>query len=224
MKPKYFSLLLLALFLYSCSPENGNENEAANAETTTSSEEDFQTMTEQFADVKILRYQIPSWDALSLDQKKLTYYLTQAGLAGRDMMYDQNYRHNLKIRRTLEKIYEDYPGEKTGEEWEAFETYLKRIWFSNGIHHHYSYDKFEPGFSREYLEGLLEATGLSMSEEVKEVIFNPEIDAKKVSKDPNKDLVLASAVNFYDPTISEEEVEAYYTERKKAKDPVRPIS
>lgn len=187
-------------------------------------EEEFKIMTEQFADLKILRYRIPAWDELSVDQKKLTYYLTQAGLSGRDIMYDQNYRHNLTIRRTLENIFENYEGDKSSEDWKAFEVYLKRIWFSNGIHHHYSYDKFEPGFDRNYLETLLDATGNTLSDEVMNVIFDPALDAKKVSKDPSKDLVLASAVNFYDPSITEDEVEAFYTEIKKDRDPERPIS
>jgi len=219
-----YRLMILAVLLTftACQEEQQTTQEETASEAKT--DEDFQTLTEQFADLKILRYQIPAWEELSLQQKKLTYYLVQAGLAGRDMMYDQNYRHNLKIRRTLENIYENYEGDKSSENWEAFEVYLKRIWFSNGIHHHYSYDKFEPDFDRAYLESLLEATGNELSGEVMTVIFDPSVDAKKVSKDPNKDLVLASAVNFYDPNITEDEVEAYYAEKKKNKDPERPIS
>ena len=211
------------IFLFSCE-STSTETATSNEETQQEGAEEFQTMTEQFADLKILRYQIPAWEKLSLEQKKLTYFLTQAGLAGRDMMYDQNYRHNLTIRRTLENIYENYSGDKSSSNWEAFEIYLKRIWFSNGIHHHYSYDKFEPGFERVYLDELLEATGNSLSDEVKDVIFDPSIDAKKVSKDSDKDLVLASAVNFYDPDLTQAEVEAFYAEKKKDKDPERPIS
>lgn len=217
-------VFLFSLLFTACqTDEVVEEKEGANS-TETSETEDFQTLTEQFADLKILRYQIPAWDELSTEQKMLTYYLTQAGLAGRDIMYDQNYRHNLTIRRTLEDVYQNYDGDRSDGNWEAFETYLKRIWFSNGIHHHYSYDKFEPEFGRDYLEQLLDATGNELSEEVMTVIFDPSVDNKKVSKDPDKDLVLASAVNFYGPTVTEADVEAYYTEKKKDKDPERPIS
>lgn len=181
-------------------------------------------MTEQFDDIKIIRYQIPAWDELSMNNKKLAYYLTQAGLAGRDMMYDQNYRHNLVIRRTLEDAYRAYEGDKEAADWKAFETYLKKIWFSNGIHHHYSHDKFEPGFTREYLGKLMEASGGKLSEEVLNVIFDPSIDAKKVTKDATKDLVLASAINFYGPNVTTADVESYYKKLMADKDPERPIS
>ena len=205
------------LFLTACQEEP--------VETTTTPEpaEDFAYMTEQFADVKIIRYQIPAWDELSLENKKLAYYLAQAGLSARDIIYDQNYRHNLTIRRTLEKVYRDYKGEKTTEDYKAFETYLKRIWFSNGIHHHYSYDKFTPGFSREFLTAALSETGNTLTDEVLTVIFDPAVDAKKVSKEADIDLVEASAVNFYGPGLTQKEVEAYYkkmAEKGNKKEPV----
>lgn len=125
------------------------------AQTEKTSQEDFNFQAEEFADIKILRYQIPGWENLSLKEQKLVYYLTQAGLAGRDIIWDQNYRHNLKIREALENIYANYEGEKSGEEWDAFETYVKRVWFSNGIHHHYSNAKLKPEFSKEYFDTLL---------------------------------------------------------------------
>ena len=168
----------LVLFNISCGP-----NESTSATDKVEATDDFQYMTEQFADVKIIRYRIPAWDKLNLKEKKLVYYLTRAGLAGRDIMYDQNYRNNLIIRNTLENIYRHFNGDKSGENWKKFEIYLKRIWFSNGIHHHYSYDKFDPGFPRKYLEELLEKTGNQLSEEVMTAIFDPSVDAKKVSKD-----------------------------------------
>lgn len=224
----YSSLWMFAftVALSSCETvQSTDQIEATESDTLASSEDDdFEYMTEQFADVKIIRYRIPAWDKLSLDNQKLVYYLTEAGLAGRDIIYDQNYRHNLVIRRTLEDVYRNFTGEKSGDDWNAFETYLKRIWFSNGIHHHYSYDKFDPGFSREYLEGLLESTNNTLSEEVMTVIFDPTVDAKKVSKDPNKDLVLASAVNFYSPEVSEEDVVEFYKKKSADKDPERPLS
>ena len=160
------------------------------------STDSFNYLSEQFGDVQVLRYQIPDFDKLTLQQKELVYYLTQAGLAGRDIMYDQNYRHNLKIRRALENVYTNYQGDKTTADWKNFEIYLKRIWFSNGIHHHYANDKFKPDFSKEYLETLIKETNTNFTGEAFEVIFN-DIDAKKVSLNASKDLILNSAMNFY---------------------------
>lgn len=185
-------------------------------------EKEFQWSTEKFADIQILRYQIEGWEKLSLNQKKLAYYLTQAGLAGRDITWDQFYRHNLEIRGVLESIVKNYKGDKESELWKNFMVYTKRVWFSNGIHHHYSNVKMKPAFSLGDFETLLSATKTKISKEAKEVIFNDK-DVKKVSKDSSTDLVLSSAVNFYDPDITEEEVSAFY---KKQIDPnsKRPIS
>lgn len=191
------------------------------AETKT---DNFEYLAEQFADLKIVRYQIPGWDNLTAKQKEMVYYLTQAGLAGRDMMWDQNYRHNLTIRKVLENIVANFEGDKTTEDWKAFMTYTKRVWFSNGIHHHYSMNKINPTFSREYFDGLLSATGASIdNEEVYEAIFNPEFDNKKVNLDPSKDLVLASAVNMYGPNVTEADVDAFYA-AKMDKEDKTPIS
>ncbi len=115
----------------------------------------FQVKVEQFADLSILRYQIGGWDMLSTDQKKLVYYLTEAGYAGRDIIYDQNYKYNLSIRHALEHIVANYHGARSGKDWDAFMVYTKRVWFSNGIHHHYSMDKIQPGFSQDYFEFLM---------------------------------------------------------------------
>ena len=189
---------------------------------TNLNESKFSYFSEQFADLKILRYQIPGFENLSLDQKKLVYYLTEAGLSGRDIMYDQNYRHNLKIRRALENIHISYQGDKNNNQWKAFEIYLKRIWFSNGIHHHYSNDKFIPGFSSEYLQELLAETNIKLEKEVFNVIFNKE-DSKKVNRDATKGIVKSSAVNFYDPDITEKEVDTFY-ENLLVPNPKKPIS
>ena len=189
---------------------------------TNLNESKFSYFSEQFADLKILRYQIPGFENLSLDQKKLVYYLTEAGLSGRDIMYDQNYRHNLKIRRALENIHISYQGDKNNNQWKAFEIYLKRIWFSNGIHHHYSNDKFIPGFSSEYLQELLAETNIKLEKEVFNVIFNKE-DGKKVNRDATKGIVKGSAVNFYDPDITEKEVDTFY-ENLLVPNPKKPIS
>jgi dipeptidyl-peptidase-3 len=174
----------------------------------------YETFVEQFADVKVLRYEIPGFEDLTLKEKKLVYYLTQAGLSGRDMMWDQNYRHNLSIRVALEKVYTNYTGDKNTEDWKAFETYLKRVWFSNGIHHHYSNDKLPAGFSPEYLKGLLSDTDTQLEGEAFEVIFN-DADAKKVNKKKGVDNVAASAVNFYGPDITNADVEAFYAKADK---------
>ncbi len=185
--------------------------------------DDFSFFSEQFADIKILRYQVPGFDELNLSQKKLVYYLTQAGLAGRDIMYDQNYRHNVSIRTALEKIYQNYKGDKSLDNWKSFETYLKRIWFSNGIHHHYSNDKHDPGFSSNYLEKLLNETNTILEKEAFDVIFNDE-DSKKVNLDASKGLIKGSAVNFYGPDVTVEDVDFYYSEIKKVSNPEKPIS
>ncbi|HIF84211.1 MAG TPA: dihydrofolate reductase [Flavobacteriaceae bacterium] len=185
--------------------------------------DDFSFFSEQFADIKILRYQVPGFDELNLSQKKLVYYLTQAGLAGRDIMYDQNYRHNVSIRTALEKIYQNYKGDKSLDNWKSFETYLKRIWFSNGIHHHYSNDKHDPGFSSNYLEKLLNETNTILEKEAFDVVFNDE-DSKKVNLDASKGLIKGSAVNFYGPDVTVEDVDFYYSEIKKVSNPEKPIS
>ncbi len=185
-------------------------------------EEKFDYVVEQFADLKILRYQIPGWDNLTLKEQKLVYYLTQAGLSGRDIMWDQNYRHNLTIRAALEKVYTSYDGNKNSEDWKAFETYLKRVWFSNGIHHHYSNDKIKPEFSQDYLSSLLAATGTEISKEVYEVIFN-DSDAKKVNQSKGVDNVALSAVNFYGPGVTNADVESFYG-KMKSPNQDRPLS
>lgn len=190
---------------------------------TTAIESEFEWVADTVADLRILRYQVPGWDKLSLQQKKLVYYLNQAGLAGRDIIYDQNYRHNLAIRKALETIVSTYNGDQSNPEWLQLMTYAKRFWFSNGIHHHYSNDKFQPGFSRTYFEGLMTEAKTSLSEEALTAMFDPKMDAKKVSLDAEGDLILQSATNFYAPDITQSEVEAFYAKRIK-KGEKNPIS
>ena len=186
------NLVLISTILLSCGHDKSEKKieEMASKETSA-----FNYNVEQFADVKILRYQIPGWEALTLKEQKLVYYLTQAGLSGRDIMWDQNYRHNLKIRKALEHVYANYSGDKTSDDWSAFETYLKRVWFSNGIHHHYSNDKIKPAFSSDYLKALLSETNTVLEGEAFNVIFN-DIDSKKVNQAKGVDNVALSAVNF----------------------------
>lgn len=214
MKKVSWLIVALSVFMISCNTSETNSETENMAKEETAESSEFQWQTEQFADLRILRYQIPGWDKLSLQQKKLAYYLNQAGLAGRDIIYDQLYRHNLEIRKALENIVKQYEG-GNNEQWESFMTYAKRVWFSNGIHHHYSHAKIKPEFSKDYLGELLQQTGTSLSAEAMDAIFNDQ-DMKGVSKDPDKDLVRASAVNFYDPGITEDEVDAFY---KALKDP-----
>jgi len=173
--------------------------------------ENFNYLTEQFADLRIVRYRIPGWDNLSVEQKQFVYYLTQAGYAGRDIIWDQNYRHNIEIRHALESIVKNYKGHKKTQEWQEFMVYTKRVWFSNGIHHHYSMDKIMPEFSKDYFKTLLSETNTALSKGANNAIFDTKKDIKKVSLDPNKDLLLASASNFYDPDITEDEAQAYYS-------------
>lgn len=166
--------------------------------------------TEQFADLGILRYTIPDFDKLTLNQKLLVYYLTEAGYAGRDIIWDQNYKYNLTIRKALEHIVENYTGDKQSKEWQDFMIYTKRVWFSNGIHHHYSTDKIMPGCSKAYFISLVKTTGAQLDTKIIDIMFDPVVDNKKVYLQPDKDLLLNSASNFYADDVSEKEVEAFY--------------
>lgn len=218
MKLKWVVMLFLAsTFVVSCA-DGVVENPTESVEPT----EDFNYVVDEFADIKILRYQIPGWEDLSLKEQKYVYYLVQAGISGRDITWDQNYKHNLKIREALENIYTNYEGDKASENWKNFETYLKRVWFSNGIHHHYSNDKFKPSFSKEYFDTLLADTNTELTGEAYEVIFNDE-DSKKVNLDESKGLVEGSAVNFYGDDITAAEVAAFY-DAKVSPDPKRPLA
>jgi dipeptidyl-peptidase-3 len=184
--------------------------ETAAEPATESEESEFVWSTERFADIKIIRYQIPGFDQLSVKQKSLVYYLVQAGLAGRDMMWDQNYRHNLSVRRALEAAISGPEADKQSSDWQALMLYARKVFFANGIHHHYSGDKFIPGFSQEYFTKLLSDAGAELNAKAMRAMFNPEVDAKKITLDPSKDLVKDSAVNFYDPDITDAEVIAFY--------------
>jgi dipeptidyl-peptidase III len=215
MMRKTFILFMVMTIFWSCQPQEQQDESVKN--------DDFKYFSEQFADLKIVRYQIPGFDQLSLEQKELVYYLTQAGLAGRDIVWDQNYRHNLKIRRVLEKIVNDFSGDRETADWQEFMIYTKRVWFSSGIHHHYGNNKFAPGFSREYFSTLLSAVEAELGEDVIEVMFDPAIDNKKVNLDESKGLLLGSAVNFYGPDVTAQEVKEYYDNLKVEGD-TEPIS
>lgn len=182
----------------------------------------FEYVVEQFSDIKVLRYQIPGWEDLTLKEQKLVYYLTQAGTSGRDIMWDQNYRYNLTIRKALENIYQNYNGDKTTEDWKNFEIYLKRVWFSNGIHHHYSNEKIKPDFSEAYFAVLMNATKTKLEPSIAAVLFN-DIDTKKVNLDESKGLLEGSAINFYEKGITLKEAEDFYA-KKTSPDATKPYS
>ncbi|MCA9735902.1 dihydrofolate reductase [candidate division KSB1 bacterium] len=197
-------------------------------------EKEFVWQTEQFADLRIIRYQVPGFDELDLNTKKLLYYLTQAGLSGRDIIYDQNYKYNLAVRRTLESIVENYQGDRTTEAFKEFLIYTKRVWFSNGIHHHYSSAKMKPGFSEAYFKELVENSlegnypleeGETLEQYVEKltpIIFDPAIAAKRVNLDAGVDNVALSANNYYEG-VTQAEVEAFYAGRRAPKDD-QPVS
>ncbi|MBQ5938001.1 MAG: dihydrofolate reductase [Bacteroidaceae bacterium] len=184
-------------------------------------------MTERFADIQLLRYEVPGFDGLPLRQKLLVYYLAEASLLGRDILWDQNSRYGLQIRKTLEAIYMHYEGDKNNSDWLAFVVYLKRVWFSNGIHHHYSCLKFQPEFSKEFF--LTEVNKLDASQipfesidELTEIIFNPDVMPKRVNHADGEDLLLTSSCNYYEEGITQAEAEAFYAELKQKTDPKRP--
>ena len=172
----------------------------------------FNYIVDKFYDLEILRYQVPEFDSLSLQQKTLIYHLTEAALHGRDILYDQNGRYNLRIRRALEALYTQYKGDKTSEEFINFEKYLKRVWFANGIHHHYASDKFQPEFSQEWFVNACAESGVTYDEAILPVMFDPTVMPKSLSLD-GEDLLLASANNYYEG-VTQAEAEAYYEAHK----------
>lgn len=190
-------------------------------------EKQFDWVVDRFDDIKVLRYQVPDFDTLSLDEKKLIYYLNQAALCGRDILFDQNGRYNLRIRRTLEAIEQGYTGDRNSEEFKKFEKYLKKVWFANGIHHHYSLDKFLPEFSESYFDELIAATPAeyfpqdfkpsveAVIAEIKPVMFDPTLFPKRTNQAAGADMIATSANNYYEG-VTQQEVEDYY---KKIIDP-----
>ncbi len=196
---------------------------------TTAEAEKFDYTVEQFADLQILRYSVPGFENLSLKQKELVYYLTEAALQGRDILFDQNGKYNLTIRRMLEAVYTGYKGDKNTPDFKAMEVYLKRVWFSNGIHHHYGSEKFVPGFSPEFFKQAVlsvDASAMPLAEgqtieqlcdEVFPVIFDPKVMPKRVNQAAGEDLVLTSACNYYDG-VTQQEAEDYYNALKNPKD------
>ena len=193
------------------------------------SENNFNYSVEQFADLQILRYKVHGFDSLTLNQKKLIYYLSEAALNGRDILFDQNGKYNLKIRRLLEAVYVHYDSDRSDSEFQAFEVYLKRVWFSSGIHHHYSTDKFIPGFSVDFLRDAvmsLDKSQLPLSDgetvvglcnELFPVIFDPDVMPKRVNQADGEDLLLTSASNYYEG-VTQQEAEDFYAAMKSPDD------
>lgn len=183
----------------------------------------FNYIVDNFADIEVLRYEVPGFKDLSLNQKKMLYYLSEAALAGRDIIWDQNGKYNLEIRRMLEGVYKNYKGDRNSKEFKAFEKYLKQVWFGNGIHHHYSNDKFVPEFTEAFLrEQAGQNSKAQDGTDLVEILFNPDLFAKKVNLDSSQDVVATSAVNFYEG-VTQPEVEAYFSQIKNPDDPT-PIS
>lgn len=216
MKLKSFlSMTIIAAFTFSgCSSDN---------KTKTATKDNFEYECDRFADLQVLRYKIEGFDELSPRQKELAYYLYEAANCGRDIIYDQKYKHNLTIRRTLEAILENYNGNKNTDDWKNFEIYAKRVFFSNGIHHHYSNIKFTPACSFEYFKTLVKSVNTALlplnGKTVDEflaflqpVMFDPNVDAKIVDLSPGIDNIVASANNFYEG-VTQKEVEDYYNAR-----------
>ena len=194
----------------------------------------FNYSADKFADIEILRYRVPDFEKLSLKQKELVYYLTQAALEGRDIVYDQNNKYNLTIRRTLEAVYQNYKGDRKGEDFQRFTTYLKRVWMANGIHHHYSEDKFMPDFSPAFFAIAVKSIDKSklplakgqtrdaLIKELTPVIFDPNVFPKKVNQADGVDLIKTSAMNYYEG-VTQKEAEDFYAQMKNSNDPT-PIS
>jgi len=222
-------LTMITLTSYRC----GNKENPTTSEQKDSTNQ-FKYLIEQFGDAKIMRYTVPGFENLSPKQKEMIYYLSQAALAGRDIIFDQNYRYNLLVKRTLENIVATYKGNRDSEDFKKFMVYTTRVWFSNGIHHHYSTEKFLPEFSPSYFEELIKNSDAALSpyeketdltqlvDKLKPIIFDPNVDSKRVNLDSEKDLLLSSANNFYEG-VTQKEAEAFY---EKMKDPksTTPIS
>ena len=219
MKIPFLQLTMIATILTAC---NSNPNASV--------ADEFQYADETFADLQMLRYKVHGFDELSLKQKELIYYLSEAALEGRDILFDQNGKYNLVIRKLLETVYTEYQGDKTDANFINMETYLKRVWFSNGIHHHYGCEKFIPGFSPEFLRNAMQSvnpdnlplkegqTVEQLCDEVFPIIFNPDVMSKRVNQADGEDLLLTSACNYYEG-VTQKEAEEFYLRMKDVNDP-----
>ena len=199
------------------------------------STDDFKYTDEKFADIQMLRYKVTDFEKLTLRQKILVYYLSEAALYGRDILFDQNGAYNLRIRKMLETVYCEYKGNRNTDDFQAMTTYLKRVWFSNGIHHHYGCEKFVPGFSQEFFRNALKSVSRKnlplksgqtvdkLCDEIFPIIFDPTIMPMRVNLKAGDDLIKTSAANYYGTDISQQEVEAFYADMRQKGDPERPV-
>ncbi|WP_071137071.1 dipeptidyl-peptidase 3 family protein [Petrimonas mucosa] len=231
MKKVIFMLSTFFLMAACSGDKSGTASQSAGPDLPDST---FQYKVDRFADVEILRYYVPGFKDLPLAQKELIYYLSQAALEGRDILFDQNNRYNLTIRRVCEGVYENYMGDKSSEDWKNFETYLKQIWMANGIHHHYSEDKILPKFSKEYFVSIVKGVdpgrmpfrdGMAADETLNEILpvmFDPKVMPKRMNQAAGADLIASSAVNFYEG-VTQKEVEDFYNAMKDPNDQT-PIS
>ena len=197
--------------------------------------ETFSYNDEQFADLQMLRYRVDGFERLALRQKELIYYLSEAALSGRDILWDQNGKYNLRIRKTLETIYTDYPGDRDSKDFRAFTVYLKRVWFSNGIHHHYGCDKFQPEFSETFFREAVQQvpaeklplekgqTPQTLCDLLVPILFDPDVMPKRVNQADGADLIQTSACNYYGTDVTQAEAEAFYSKMKEAGDPHHPV-
>lgn len=192
------------------------------ADETAAQTDAFKYADEQFADIQMLRYKVEGFEHLSLREKTFIYYLQEAALQGRDILFDQNGRYNLRIRRMLEAVYTGYAGDRRSKDFQALAEYLKRVWFSSGIHHHYGCEKFVPGFSEAWLRGVLKEMDYKLEEEIYPVMFDPTVMPMRTNQKDGEDLLLTSAANYYAPGITQAEAEEFYAQRKPAADP-RPV-
>lgn len=234
MKKILIITLMVTAICISCSPNSDREGSLSQGP------DNFEFVVDRFADIEIMRYRVDNWDQLSLSQKKLIYYLSEAARCGRDITFDQNCKYNLYVRHYLDEIVRNYQGDTTNTDWQNFMVYVKRFWFSNGMHHHYSNDKFYPEVSKEYFGMLLDsavfknnstekATAKAAKETRKQlldIIYNHNIAPKRIEQDTKKDLIANSAVNFYEG-VTQKEVEKYYDKLQKndqLADSARPIA
>ena len=218
--------ILISAVVFSCNSDRDTRKEGIVVDTTTTDgyDPDFQVTAQSFADLKILRYQVPGFNQLSLRQKQLAYYLSEAALAGRDIIYDQHSKYGLTIRKTLEAVYGTYSGDKNSPDWKKFEEYCGRVWFSNGNHHHYGNEKFLPEVTFEYLSSLIKASDISLFpvyegesmddflQRIKPILYDPKVEPKLVDLRANIDNVQASSVNFYEG-VTQKEVEDFYSKK-----------
>ena len=223
---KIFLLIMTVSMIISCTDNSKKTSD----ESTTAEAGKMDYKVDRFADIEVLRYNVPGFEDLTLQQKRLLYHLSEAALMGRDILFDQNNRYNLAIRRALEVIYSEYKGDRNNQQFKALETYLKRVWFANGIHHHYAEDKFEPGFTKDFFTECIKKTDKSLLplrqgqttamwiEEISPVIFNHDIMAKRTVQSGDKDFLIASSNNYYEGGITQKEAEDFYAKMKDPND------